>query len=88
MMAQDLLPKRTVRTFWIASLMLTSCVPSRSAVFGPVDREAQQRLGIAIAWGTPDPKTDDAVAKLLIQPLDLDAAVRIALARNQRLQAR
>ena len=68
--------------------MLTSCVPSRSAVFGPVDREAQQRLGIAIAWGTPDPKTEDAVTKLLAQPLDLDAAVRIALARNQRLQAR
>jgi len=77
-----------VRTVWIASLMLTSCVPSRSAVFGPVDREAQQRLGLAVAWGTPDPRTDSAVTKLLAQPLDVEGAVRIALARNQRLQAR
>ena len=87
-MARVVLSCPAVRTAWIASLMLTSCVPSRSAVFGPVDREAQQRLGIAIAWGSPDPKTDDAVARLLAQPLDLEAAVRIALARNQRLQAR
>lgn len=77
-----------VRAVWIASLLVTSCVPSRSALFGPVDREAQSRLGVAVAWGTADSKAEDAIAKLLARPIDVDAAVRIALARNQRLQAR
>jgi outer membrane protein TolC len=65
-----------------------SCVPSRAAVFGPVDREAQHRLGLEVEWGAAEPKTEAAIAKLLAAPIDVDAAVRIALARNQGLQAR
>jgi cobalt-zinc-cadmium efflux system outer membrane protein len=77
----------TVRAVWIASVLVASCVPSRSAVFGPVDREAKSRLGVEVAW-SDDPKADEAIGKLLAHPLHLDTAVRIALARNQRLQAR
>ncbi|HEU0036140.1 MAG TPA: TolC family protein [Kofleriaceae bacterium] len=63
-------------------------MPSRSAVFSPVDHEVRARLGAEVAWGAIDPKLDAAIGKLLAQPIDRDTAVRIALARNQRLQAR
>ncbi len=72
---------------WIAAALTASCVPSRSTVFGPVDHEVQRRIGLGVVW-TEDDKTTDAVAALLAKPLDLDAAVRIAFARNRRLQAR
>jgi outer membrane protein, heavy metal efflux system len=76
-----------VRLVWISGLFaMTSCVPARSAVFGPVDREVKSRVGLEVAWGG-DPRTEPAIATLLGQPIDLDSAVRIALARNQRLQA-
>ena len=75
----------TVRVAWLVSVLLVSCVPSRSAVFDPVGREAQRPLGVS--WGT-DPAIEAAVGRLLSRPLDVDASVRIALARNQRLQAR
>lgn len=72
-----------VRRAWIAFALLAGCVPSQSAVFGPVDRDVEKRLGI----GVSDGKTTAAIDALLAQPIDLDAAVRIALARNRRLQA-
>jgi outer membrane protein TolC len=72
---------------WIAVALATSCVPSRPAVFGPVDREVQRRVGIAVAW-SEDEETTDAIDGLLAKPLTLDASVRISLARNRRLQAR
>jgi cobalt-zinc-cadmium efflux system outer membrane protein len=62
------------------------CLPSRSTVFGPVDRDIEKRLGVGVAWGE-DAKTTAAIDALLTKPIDLDAAVRIALARNRRLQA-
>ncbi|MGN6105629.1 MAG: TolC family protein [Kofleriaceae bacterium] len=61
------------------------CVPSRSAVFGPVDREIERRLGMTASWG--DERVPAAINALLGKPLDRDAAVRIALANNRRLQA-
>lgn len=62
-----------------------ACVPSRTAVFGPVDREIERRLGVEASWG--DGRVSAGIAALLQQPLDRDAAVRIALARSRRLQA-
>ena len=66
----------------------TSCVPSRSALFGPVDREIQRRLGMDVSWnGRTDGRVSAAVAAMLQKPLDREAAIRIALATNRRLQA-
>jgi outer membrane protein TolC len=75
-----------VRAFWIAYLVAASCVPSRTSVFGPIEREVKQRVGADVHWSDA-PRTDQAIANLLAQPLGLDSSVRIALARNQRLQA-
>ena len=69
-------------------MILVGCVPSRSTLFDPVDREVERRTGVAVAWSAEEPRAREAIATLLAKPLDLDAAVRIALARNHRLQAR
>lgn len=75
-----------MRRFWIAAALLSGCMPSRPAVFGPVDRDVEKRLGVGVAW-TEDGKTATAIDALLAKPLELDSAVRIALARNRHLQA-
>ncbi|MEP6865239.1 MAG: TolC family protein [Deltaproteobacteria bacterium] len=56
-------------------------------MFGPVDREVQRRMGLNVVWSEDEP-TSRAIDALLAKPIDLDAALRIALARNRRLQAR
>ncbi len=67
---------------------IASCVPSRSAIFGPVDREIAGRLGITATWSdSVDARVPSAIKELLAKPLDRDAAIRIALATNRRLQA-
>ena len=73
----------------LATLALVACVPSRAAMYGPVDRDLQRRLGVAVPWqsGSTDPRVPAAVAALLREPLDLDAALRIAMAHNRHLQA-
>jgi cobalt-zinc-cadmium efflux system outer membrane protein len=77
-----------VTRFVLLSLVVAACVPSRSAVFGPVDREVGRRIGIETAWhGSTDGRVPAAVSTLLAKPLDRDAAVRIAIAMNRRLQA-
>lgn len=69
-------------------LAVVGCAPSRSAVFGPVDREIERRVGVRTAWHDhTDPRVPGAVESLLAKPLDADSAVRIALATNRRLQA-
>lgn len=65
----------------------TACAPSRAAVFGPVDREIQRRLGVRTVWNADDSRASAAVTAMLQKPLDRDAAVRIALANNRSLQA-
>lgn len=70
----------------IPVIALGACVPSRNGVFQPVDREVERRLGLAVAWPT-DAGVSAAIAAMLHEPLDRDAAVRIALATNRRLQA-
>jgi outer membrane protein, heavy metal efflux system len=70
---------------WIA---VVGCVPSRTAVFGPVDREIERRIGARATWHEhADPRVPAAIASLLEKPLDRDTAIRIALATNRRLQA-
>lgn len=72
----------------ILALAIAGCVPSRSAVFGPVDREIERRIGIGAAWHEHiDGRVPGAIAGLLAKPLDREAAIRIALATNRRLQA-
>ena len=76
-----------MRCLWLAAALLSGCVPSRSAVFGPVDRDVEKRLGVGVTW-TEDGKTTSAIDALLAKPLELDGAIRIALERNRHLQAR
>jgi outer membrane protein, heavy metal efflux system len=58
-------------------------------MFGPVQREANRRIGVDVTWreSSTDSRVTAAVAALLARPLDRDAAVRIAIARSRRLQA-
>lgn len=73
---------------FILAFAAAGCVPSHSAIFGPVDREVARRLGTTAMWNESiDSRVPGAVAQLLGSPLDRDAAVRIALATNRRLQA-
>jgi cobalt-zinc-cadmium efflux system outer membrane protein len=64
--------------------VIGACVPSQRSVFEPVDHEVERRVGVGVAW---DARTSAAITALLEKPIDRDAAVRIALATNRRLQA-
>lgn len=86
-LARVVLHRVAMRRAWIATAVLAGCVPSQSAVFGPVARDVQGRIGLTVAW-SEDARASAAVDALLAKPIDLDAAVRISLARNRRLQAR
>lgn len=66
--------------------MTASCAPSRSQVFGPVDREINRRLSLDATWSS-DERVPAAISALLEEPLDRQAAIKIALAKNRRLQA-
>jgi outer membrane protein, heavy metal efflux system len=58
-------------------------------MFGPVQSEVSRRVGLQVAWraSPTDARVPAAVLTLLQRPLDRDAAVRIAIANNRRLQA-
>ena len=78
-----------MRSTLLACVVLAGCVPSRSTMFGPVERDLQRRLDLQVSWhgdGT-DPRVPAAVAGLLAKPLTLDTALRIAMAHNRHLQA-
>jgi hypothetical protein len=85
-MARLMLDGVAMRRTWVATVLLLGCAPSRSALFDPVDRDVQRRLGVGVAW-SEDGATTAAIDALLAKPIDLDAALRIALARNRHLQA-
>lgn len=76
-----------MRRVWLAAALLLGCVPSRTAVFGPVDRDVEKRLGIGVTWSEGE-STTKAIETLLAAPLEVDTALRVALARNRHLQAR
>jgi outer membrane protein TolC len=66
---------------------LAACVPARSTLWRPVDAQVQRRLGVAPTWANDGERPDPAIAALLAKPLELDGAIRIALATNRHLQA-
>lgn len=74
---------------WLLVAAMPACVPSNRSVFRPVDAELDRRLALDVSWRTTsaDPRVPAAVASLLTKPLDRDAAIRIALAQNRRLQS-
>ncbi len=78
-----------MRRLALACALLAACAPSRATVFDPVDAELARRLGHGAAWDAEgvDPRVPAAVRELLQRPVDLDTAVRIALANSRRLQA-
>jgi cobalt-zinc-cadmium efflux system outer membrane protein len=86
-------PRGTVRTRIAILLFAASsplaCLPSNAAMYGPVEREVERRVGVRAAWrvSAGDRRVPAAIAALLARPLDRDAAVRIAIANNRRLQA-
>jgi hypothetical protein len=59
-----MLQRVAMRRAWIAAALLAGCVPSRSAVFGPVDRDVQRRVGIGVTW-TEESRTSGAIDALL-----------------------
>ena len=76
---------RFVKLFVLA---YAACAPSHGAVFSPVDREIERRIGTGGIWHeTTDARVPAAIAALLAKPLDRETAVRIALVTNRRLQA-
>jgi cobalt-zinc-cadmium efflux system outer membrane protein len=85
-LARLVLHRVAMRRALLAAALFGGCVPSQSAVFGPVDRDVEKRLGVGVAWGE-DARTKAAIDGLLAKPIDLESAVRIALARNRHLQA-
>jgi len=77
-----------MKTRLLALVVVAGCVPSHNAVFGPVDREIERRIGLSATWHEHvDPHVPAAIGTLLEKPLDRDTAVRIALVTNRRLQA-
>jgi outer membrane protein TolC len=70
------------------ALAIAGCTPSMPSLQRPVDAELARRLGRdASLRGADDPKVAAAIADRLARPLDVDGAVRIALANNARIQA-
>lgn len=71
-------------------LGFAACTPSRASIWNPTDAEIQRRVGVDADWGraSSDPRVPAAVANLLQTRIDRDAALRIAIANNRRLQAR
>ena len=73
-----------------ALLALAGCAPSGAALRRPIDADLARRLGDAELriGGDADPAAPAAaIAARLARPLDRAAAVRIALANNERLRA-
>ncbi|HET9622183.1 MAG TPA: hypothetical protein VFP84_12505, partial [Kofleriaceae bacterium] len=72
---------RTAALLLGSGLVLASCVPSSHELRAPVDRLVAERLG------APTPALSDAqLDAMLAQPIDSQAAVKIALARSPRLR--
>lgn len=72
-----------------AVALASSCAPSPAAMYAPVGRDIERRVGVRAEWNlrATDARVPQAIRSLLARPLDRDAAVRIAIANNRRLQA-
>lgn len=71
--------------FALIACGLLACAPSQGSLRGPVDGELARRLGRDVTLA--DPAATAKIAERLARPLDLDGAVRIALANNARIRA-
>jgi cobalt-zinc-cadmium efflux system outer membrane protein len=75
----------------IASVLVAGCASTNAEPgFRDVAATVHQRTGLAARWNrvTPEDKqVDEAVRKLLAQPLTADGAVQLGLLRNPKLQA-
>ncbi len=83
--------RTTVALMVTAGLLgATGCAPSRDELFAPVREDARARLGVAPEWrsvGRASAQVSEQVDALLAEPLDADAAARIAVLNSPRLQA-
>jgi cobalt-zinc-cadmium efflux system outer membrane protein len=68
---------------WSVLLALVACVPSREQLLLGVERDVRARSELTLSQ-----PADRGIDDLLSHPLTLDAALRIALARNPSLRAR
>lgn len=64
---------------------VVACAPSASSLRAPVDAELSRRLAADVTLA--DPQAAKLIEARLAKPLDLDGAVRIALANNARIRA-
>jgi len=71
-----------LRGVLLAIAVTASCVPSQRELRAPVDADIAKRLDMKVDVIAPE-----AVAALIAQPLDQNAAVKIALANSPRLRA-
>jgi outer membrane protein TolC len=81
--------RHTLRTlFAAASLLLGGCLSSSIATdLAEVRARTHVPVLADVAYFTVDPDSDDDARVLLAEPLDADAAVRVALLNNRELRA-
>ncbi len=76
---------------FVPLLTLAGCAGfSPDGGFGVVERSAREHLGAQVVWARSDEDRaaiDRRVAELLAEPLDVEAAVQVALLNNRSLQA-
>ena len=70
----------------LVAIALAACAPSTSSLRRPVDAELARRLGHDLELASDDPRVAKAIALRLERPLDVEGAVRIALANSARLK--
>lgn len=81
---------RTIAIACLAALMAGCATFSEDTGFGRVAATAQSRTGKGVAWARSDADRDkiaQRVAELSKGPIDVEAAVQIALLNNRGLQA-
>ena len=82
---------RYAALFFAALSILAGCAGvSKEMAFSEVQQQVDERLGLPIHWNANTDSADEArqtTKELLGKPLVADAAVRIALLNNRRLQA-
>lgn len=74
----------------MAAALLGGCVSvPRDAGFGDLQRTVEEQTRQKVEWnrGAIESPTDDRVKELLVEPLDADRAVQVALMNNRDLQA-
>lgn len=74
----------------VGAALLGGCVSvPRDAGFGDVERTVEEQTRQKVTWnrGAIEAPADERIRELLVQPLDADRAVQVALANNRDIQA-